>query len=178
MNRRSFLKLSGTGTAIAVVTPMSLVTTGCVSVVSLANDFIATATAIVNADPTGPWVSDLELAIAAMKTAVAGWNGSSANCALQSAANAAAQIINQIDPGSTVALIAAVAIAGFDVLMENLAPCSTTEAKPMQAGSTSIRNTPGYAAAKKNIQGAWFKSHAYRKEFNNAAKASGLSVRI
>ena len=128
-------------------------------------------------------MADLQLAIQALKTAVAGWNGTSVNCALQAAANIAAQIIDSIMPGSTVALIATVAIAGFDVLMSNLAPCTTTvfgTEMRQKYKSANLRATPEYAQAHAAIEDAhfWSKQHVYRNQFNGAAKESHLAVSI
>ena len=145
--------------------------TGCISVTALANDFIASLTAIVDADPTAVYVPELQLAIQALKTAAAGWKWSTVNCALQSAANTAAAIINQIIPGSQVALIATVAIAGFDILMSHLAPCTTPQLAVKKFSSASLRNTLQYVSIEESINNAhfWSKQHAYRTAFNNAA---------
>jgi hypothetical protein len=178
MNRRQFAIRLGGILALAAVSPTLQ---GCVNVTSLANTFIAALKAIVAADPTAPYVAELNLAIQALQTAVAGWNGSSVNCALQSAANVAVEIINQIAPTSIVATVAAVAVAGFDVLMANLLPCTTPApavAHALGRASSSLRTSGAYTAAHTRIQGATFKVHAFKAQFNSVAKDGGLSVRI
>jgi hypothetical protein len=151
--------------AVAVVVPL----TGCSAALDFANAFIASAKAIVAADPNAPYVADLNLAITAMQTAETGWNGSSVNC-------------DQIVPGSPVALIATVAVAGFDALAAILFPCTTPPALASAAISephSSLRATSrAYSGYRARIQGAVFKEHAYRQAFNGAAKDSGLTVRI
>jgi hypothetical protein len=168
-----------------VVATVALVPlTACSSALDFANAFIASATAIVNADPTAPYVPALNQAIQSMKDAEANWNGSSVNCALTSAANTAVQIIDQIVPGSPVALIATVAVAGFDALAAVLFPCTTTATALTQTLTTSVitlhslRSTVSYTHYRASIQGAIFKLRAYTKAFNGAAKDSGLAVRI
>ena len=149
---------------------------------NFANAFIASAQAVVDADPSASYVPDLNLAISSMKLAVAGWDGSSINCALTSAANTAVQIIDGIVPGSPVALIATVAVAGFDVLAASLFPCTTPPAlAPAAIGEphSSLRaSSKAYAGYKADVAHAWFPEHTYRKTFNQAAKDSGLTVRI
>ena len=157
---------------------------GCTSAQakSFADAFIASAQAVVDADPSAPYVAELNLAIASMKTAEAGWNGSSVNCALTSAANTAVQIIDQIVPSSPVALIATVAVAGFDALAAALFPCATPPAlAPAAIGEphSSLRaSSSAYSGYRARIQGAVFKERAYRQAFDGAAKDSGLTVRI
>jgi len=166
--------------AVAVTAPLA----GCTSAQakSFADAFIASAQAVVDADPTASYVPDLNLAIAGMKTAEAGWNGSSMNCALTSAANVAVQIIDSIDPASPVALIATVAVAGFDALAAVLFPCTTMSAFAFAASSdprSSLRaSSHAYAGYKATVAHAWFPEHTYRGLFNQAAKDSGLTVRI
>jgi hypothetical protein len=149
---------------------------------SFADAFIASAQAVVDADPSASYVPDLNIAIAAMKTAEAGWDGSSINCALTSAANITANILDSILPGSPVALIATIAVAGFDVLAAKLFPCTTPPAlAPAIAGEphSSLRaSSHAYAGYKASIGHALFPEHTYRKAFNQAAKDSGLTVRI
>ena len=156
---------------------------GCTSAQakSFADAFIASATAVVDADPTASYVPDLQLAIDSMKTAEAGWNGSSINCALTSAANTAVKILDSIVPSSPVALIATVAVAGFDALEAALFPCSTPAltARAFGGPRASLRaSSRAYPAYKSTVAHAWFPEHAYRKQFNQAAKDSGLTVRI
>ena len=166
--------------------PVTVATSGCSQsdAINLANAFIASAKAIVAADPSAPYVANLEEAITAMETAEAGWNGSSVNCALGSAANTAVEIIDQIAPASPVALIATVAVAGFDALQAVLFPCTSTATSPAAlvahtVSGHSLRNSASYASTKESIGRArLFPAHAYRSAFNKAAKQSGLAVRI
>ena len=158
--------------------PVCLVTTGCsVNALALTNAFVASLQAIVTADPTASYVNDLDIAITAIKTAEAGWNGTTTNCAVQSAVNAAAAIIVQIDPNSKVALIATVAVAGYDALMAALAPCTTT-VRAVSNAPAGLRAAPTYQATHDKLAKAWLPERAYRKAFNGAAKQSGLDVRI
>src|SRR5580658_4425528 len=90
--------------------------TGCSTARDFAVAFIASAQAVVNADPNASYVPALNKAIADAQTALANWNDSSANCALTSAANDIVLILDSIVSSSQVALIATVAIAGFDAL--------------------------------------------------------------
>jgi hypothetical protein len=166
--------------AVAVTVPLA----GCTSAQakSFADAFIASAQAVVDADPTASYVPDLNLAIQSMKTAENGWDGSSINCALTSAANITANILDSILPGSPVALIATIAVVGFDVLAAKLFPCATPPAlAPAIAGEphSSLRaSSHAYAGYKATVAHAWFPEHTYRKAFNQAAKDSGLTVRI
>jgi hypothetical protein len=166
------------GTGIGLVSM-----TGCTAgqAKSFADAFIASAQAVVNADPNAVYVPDLNLAIAAMKTAEAGWDGSSINCALTSAANTAVQIIDSILPASPVALIATVAVAGFDALAAALFPCVKVAAPSTLAmvNIHSLRNSsPTYSTARQRIGQAWVPTHTYKAMFNQAARDSGLAVRI
>jgi hypothetical protein len=181
MNRRSFIRCAATGGIVLALAPASLLTGCSVNGLSVAKAFIASAQAIVTADPSASYVADLDLAIASMQTAVRNWNGSSASCALTSSANTVAQIIDSIEPGSPVALLATVAVAGFDVLMAKLAPCTTPALTANVAGAHTAslhRGTLAYTATQKKLSAAFFPVHAYRGAFNQAAKTSGLAVRI
>jgi len=183
MNRRKFLKLSGTGLAVGVLTPGVLLTTGC-SLKSDAQDIVDSLTAIYNADPTAPWAADLQIAIGDATTAIADWDGSSTNCALQSAVTIAAAILDSIPLGAVIDLIVTIAVAGIRTLLSDLAPCSTTALESRL--STTYRggyhsSTPTYAqyCAQFKSDARWRLAGDYKKAFNDAAKASSLQqVRI
>ena len=161
----------------ACLLPVTVSTTGCVNPLALTNAFVASLQAIVDADPSASYVGDLDLAITAIKTAEAGWNGTTTNCAVQSAVNAAAKIIVQIAPNSKVAAIAIVAVAGYDALMAAIAPCTTVQGAVTSAPA-GLRTAPTYKVTHDKLAKAWFPERAYRRAFNEAAKSSGLAVRI
>jgi hypothetical protein len=188
MNRRTFFKQVATagGKACLLVTlpsGMVVMLTGC-SAKGFAQTFINAAQAIYATGLLPANVAaDLEIAINAMQLAVNGWNGTSMNCAFIAAANAAAAIIDGIEPGSTLAAIATVAVAAFDVVMDSITQCTTSPAfgfKVPVAHST-LRGSASYNTAKEKIGGAHFnstKESTFKGAFNDAAKSSGLSVRI
>jgi hypothetical protein len=165
MKRRAAFK----SILIGIVLSASVYLTGCAfSVKSLAGDFLASAEAIYAVDP----IPELETAITALKTAIAGYNGSSTNCLLISSANTVASILDEIDPNSAVAEVAAIAIAGFDALLANLAPCNTpASAMPHKS---RIRGTAAYNSALSKLKHPMFPSHAFKSQFNPAAEKAGV----
>jgi hypothetical protein len=175
-----FLKLSGTGAAVAVLTPSTLLLTGC-SLKGDAQDVLDVITAVYNADPTGAWAPDLEIAIQDMTTAIADWNGSSVNCELQSAATIAGAILDSIPLGLEIDLIVSVALAGVDVLLADIAPCTTTaEAKKLSRAYTASyhRGTAAYKQYFAQFRAAqrWHMGADVKSAFNKAAKAGGLAL--
>lgn len=178
IDRRTFLELSGTGAAVAVLTPSMLLMTGC-SLKGDAQNVLDALTAIYNADPTAAWAPDLQIAIGDMTTAIADWNGSSVNCELQSAVTIAAAILDSIPLGALIDLIVTIALAGIRSLLADLAPCSTAAlAKKLSRayGGTFHSRTVTYAHyyAQFKSESTWRMGGDFKKAFNNAATASGL----
>lgn len=178
MNRRHFLRLSGTGAAVAVLMPTTLLMTGC-SLEGDAQDVLAMLTAIYNADPTAVWAPDLQIAIGDVTTAIADWNGTSTNCKLQSAVTIAVAILDSIPLGLVIDLIVTVASAAINALLANLAPCSTTAlaARLSRAYTAKLHSpTPAYAQyyAQFKSDATWKLAGDVKKTFNTAAKASGI----
>lgn len=176
-------------TLVVSIMLCSILLSGCsVNLISIANDAIAVTKAVLAADPNIPDAADLQAAIAAMQLAINGWNGSSLNCELQSAASIAADIINADFANSTAALIATVAVAGLDVLLENLpSACSTLVSHRLMArlhrkdyAVPGLRATQAYANYHTALKGAykWRLSHDFESSFNKAAKTSGLSINL
>lgn len=171
------------GTPLIAVGTSALVltTTGC-SAKGFAQTFINASQAIYNADPSASYAADLEIAVNAMQLAVNNWNGTSMNCDFIVAANAASAIIDGIDPGSQLATIATIAVAGFDIVMGAILPCTPAVAGfKVPVAHHSFRNTSGYVTARTKIGAAHFdstKADVFVMQFNNGAATSGLSVRI
>jgi hypothetical protein len=183
MNRRELLKLGAKVSALALGGGSILGFAGC-SVKPLVQTFIDAAQAVYNTNLLPANVqADLGLAIEAANVAMQGWNGTSVNCALSSAAQAIVAIIADIDPGSQLAEVAAVVDAAFAVVASSLLPCTTvTAAAPLHLSRAyAVDNyigKPAYNAAKSRIQSSHDMPRAIRGAFNDAAKVSGLSARI
>jgi hypothetical protein len=179
------LWVSTLGTPLLVVgtSAMVLTTTAC-SAKGFAQTFINAAQAIYAADPTASYAKDLEIAVNAMQLAVNNWNGTSMNCDFIVAANAASAIIDGIAPNSQLALIATIAVAGFDVVMGAILPCTPASIGArfrVPASHTSFRGTAQYNIAHAKIGGAHFEStrmSTFRSQFNDAALASGVNAQI
>ncbi len=176
--RRTFLKLSGTGIAVAVLAPATLTLIGC-SLKGDAQDVLDTLTAIYNADPTASWAPDLEIAIQDMTTAIADWNGSSVNCELQSGAQIAAAILDSIPLGANIDLIVTIALAAITVLLNEIAPCATTGLTKRLSRTYREHyhsTTPAYATYVSRYKGAakWHVGADVKSDFNKAAKAAGV----
>lgn len=181
MLRRGFLKaLMGITLLLVPATLQTGCTPSGAQALQMAQAFVASAQAVLAADPNAPYAADLTLAIQSMQTAIKGWNGSSTNCALTSSANIVATIINSVAPASPAALIATIAVAGFDALMAEIAPCTTSamEMKALKAYPNNIRNTVQYQTQRDKFKKAWMPHHAYVGAFNSAAKQSGLNLKI
>jgi hypothetical protein len=169
---------------VALPSGMTVLLTGC-SAKGFAQTFINAAQAIYATGLLPANVAaDLEIAINAMQLAVNGWNGTSMNCAFIAAANAAATIIDGIEPGSTLAAIATIAVAAFDVVMKSITQCTTTSPTPsfhVPVAHSTLRGSASYNAAKAKIGGAhfdWTKESQFKTAFNNAAVASGVNAHI
>lgn len=179
IDRRTFLKLSGTGAAVAVLTPSMLLMTGC-SLKGDAQNVLDALTAIYNADPTAAWARDLQIAIGDMTTAIADWDGSSVNCELQSGVTIAAAILDSIPLGALIDLIVTIALSGIRALLANLAPCLIAAAlakKLSRAYSGTFHSTtPAYAQyySQFKSEARWRVGGDFKKAFNDGAKASGI----
>ena len=178
--RRTFLKLSGSGLAIAALAPATLTLTGC-NLKGDAQDVLDTLIAIYNADPTASWAPDLAIAIQDMTTAIADWNGSSVNCELQSGAQIAVAILDSIPLGVNIDLLVTIALAATPVLLNELAPCTTTGfglAKRLSRPYTAHYHstTPAYATYVARYKGAvkWHVGADVRSDFNKAAIDAGV----
>ena len=171
LTRRNFAKLAA-ATGTVVVLPVS----GCaVNALSIAQSFLAAAQAVYAVDPTIP---DLEQAIVSLKTVIANWTTGSSTCVLIAAANDVSAILDTIAPASSVFAIAAVAVAGFDALINALAPCVQTTAKAVRTHVSRVRGTPEYQAHLQAFKHAWFPQRSFVSACNRAAKQSGFAVRI
>ena len=76
------------------------------------------------------------------------------------------------------AVLTAVAVAGFDALINALAPCVQTTAKAVRTHVSRVRGTPEYQAHLQGFKHAVFPQHAFVSAFNKAAKQSGFAARI
>ena len=171
LTRRNFAKLAA-ATGTVVVLPVS----GCaVNALSIAQSFLAAAQAVYAVDPTIP---DLAAAISSLKTVIANWTTGSSTCVLIAAADDVAAILDTIAPSSSIFAIAAVAVAGFDALINALAPCVKPTAKAVRARVSKVRGTPEYQAHLQGFKHAVFPQHAFVSAFNKAAKQSGFAARI
>ncbi len=170
---------AGTLPVIATGSVAMVAMTGCsVNALDMAKIFVASEQAFVNADPNAPYVGDLDIAITAEQTAIANWNGSTALCAFQSAANTAVAIIDQTDPNSQLALIAGAVVAAYDVYLAATGKSCTTALAKVSANGHTLRSGAEYNTVHTHLEHAWFPTRAYRGDFNDAAKRSGLAVRI
>lgn len=166
---------------VIAIAPATLTVTACgqSDVLSLGNAFLGAAEAVYAADPSAPYEIDLGLAISSLKTALADYNGSSTSCAVISAANAAATIINSVLPGSSAATIATVALAGFDVLMADLAPCAApANVVAHTALQSNIRGTAAYSDEKAKLSGGMFREHRWKADLNDAIKKAGITLKL
>jgi hypothetical protein len=184
MNRRTFLQLSTTGAAVAVLAPSALLTTGCTfSLKGAAQTALNLVTQIYNADPTASWAPDLKIAIADMTVAIADWNGSSVNCELQSAAQIAATIMDSIPLGAPIDLIVTIALSAVNALLADLVPCSTAKLQKRLSREYSGHfhsTTAAYQMYYLRYHGAaeWHVGSDMKGDFNKAAKAAGLSTSV
>jgi hypothetical protein len=172
-----FMKLSGSTAISIVVLPM----TGC-SLKGDAQNVIDALTAIVNADPNASWVPDLKIAIADAQTAIQDWNGTSANCELQSAITIASAIIDSIPLGNTIDLIVTIAVAGISALLADLAPCTSSQLAPLLGRLSRPYTQHFHTGTQAYVQyygqfcdaPRWRMSSDFKRAFNTGAKASGL----
>jgi hypothetical protein len=179
LDRRKFLKFSTTGAAVAVLAPSTIMLTGC-NYKADAQAALDTLIAIYNANPTAPWAADLQIAIQDATTAIADWNGSSVNCELQSAFQIAGAILDSIPLGGQIDLIVTIALAGINVLLSEIAPCTATglAKKLSRAYNGHLHSTTAvYQTYYAKFHGAakWHQGADIRNAFNAAAKSSGVA---
>lgn len=174
MNRRHFLKLSGTGAAVAVLTPMTMLETGCTfSVEGTINVIIQAVGGILSfVGGSAPWVADLQAALTALQTAETQWKAGGAVALIIDALNTVEAVVAVIPFTMVYSPLIDIIVSGIEAVINFFAPQSmkftrarATEQNNPHKGRVPLK-TPGFA---QTYQGA------FKQQFNDAATGLGLS---
>lgn len=172
MNRRHFLKLSGTGAA-ALALPMSLLETGCAfSVKGVINVIENAAQSILAHFGSGsPWASELSAAIAALQQAEATWKTGGTAAIVIDALNTIEAVLAVIPLTAVYSPLIDLIISGVESIISYFAPTSMTFSRPRASAQKNVhlnRIPLDHPHAFQTYQGA------FKEQFNKIADAIGL----
>lgn len=174
MNRRMFLQLSGTGAAVAVLTPATLLTTGCAfSVAGTLNVIITAVQGILNyVGPTVPWAAELSDALAALQKAEASWQAGGAAAIVIDVLNTLEAAVAVVPFTAVYSPLIDLIVSGIEAVINYFAPQTMKFARPR----ATVQNNPhkGRVALKElsflhpTYQGA------FKSQYNDTAIGIGL----
>lgn len=187
MNRRMFLKTSGTGLALVVVSPsLSLLLEGCSStqdIEALINAVIAAASNIISvAEPGAPWIADMKAAIAALQQAETSWLGGAPLNILTSILNTIEIVASAIPETAAYAPLIDVVVAAIEAVLAAIPKPTTPVAAVSGIAVPQVQGGPYNHRDK-----VAFKVHRYlpgnpaaefKKKFNDAAVKAGLGQAV
>ena len=169
LNRRLFLKLSTSGAAIAVLTPMTILETGCAfSVTGVLNVIENAAQSILNHFGSGsPWATQLSAAITALQQAEANWKSGGAIAIVIDALNTIETVLAVIPLTATYSPLIDLIVSGAESIISYFAPASMAAVK--------ARNNQHYGRVTLTPPHA-FQAYqgAFKEQFNKTAVGLGL----
>lgn len=173
MDRRMFLKISGTGAAVAVITPMAVFETGCTfSVEGTINVIIQAVGGILGyIGGSAPWVADLQAALSALQQAEASWKAGGAVAIIIDALNTVEAVVAVIPFTAMYSPLIDLIVSGIESIITYFAPQTMKFTRPRATfennphkGRTKLK-APGFA---QSYQGA------FKAQWNDAAIGIGL----
>jgi hypothetical protein len=172
LDRRCFLKLTGTAAAITVI-PSSLLLSGCnsESIVQGLNIVLQSAEGILNVlAPGDPWAADFQQAVAALQQAEAAWQGGGAINIIVSALNTLEAVTAVVPFTAPYSALIDILVAGIEsvlLLIQNQNPSvSVAAAATAHPNPHEGKYHLGRPHAFQTPVGV------YRKAWNDAVKAN------
>lgn len=173
LNRRHFLKLSGTGAAVAVLTPLTVLETGCAfSVTGTLNVIIEAVGGILSyVGGSLPWVTDLQAALNALQTAEANWKTGSPAAVVIDALNTVEAVLAVIPLTAVYSPLIDIIASGIEAVINHFASASMTFSRARATAQTNVHLNripldPPHAF--QTYQGA------FKEQYNKTAEAIGL----
>ena len=179
MQRRDFLKLSGTGAAVAVLTPTALMTAGCsFNIAAGINTVLDSALAILKvAEPGSPWITQLASGIAALEQAETAWKAGGAATLVIDALNTIEAVLAVIPITAAYSPLISILVAGIEAVMAAFNLTAQLSANSMAKRKTIVQS-PYYGRVHLNGPNlrhpTW--TGAYKAQWNSAAVALGLAA--
>jgi hypothetical protein len=128
MNRRVFLKLSSSGVAVAVITPASLLTTGCsfsvLSTLNVITEAIEEILAYVG--NTQPWVTALQKALVNLQQAIATWKAGGTEAIVIDALNTLEDVTAVIPFTAAYSPLIDLIVSGIEAIINYFIPQSSS----------------------------------------------------
>lgn len=173
MQRRSFLKMSGSGLAIAALTPTGLFMSGCsFSVTGMVNTILNALEAILKvAEPNASWLPSLQSAITALETAEQSWQTTGTITVIEDALNTVAAVCAVIPLTEVYSPLIDVIVAGIEAVLNYFSPAGVATMKAV-ADPHLNRVVLKKPHAFQTYQGA------FKDQFNETARGLGLTAAV
>ena len=173
MNRRMFLQLSGTGAAVAVLTPATLLTGCAFSVTGTLNVVITAVQGILKyVGNTQPWAVELSNALAALQSAEASWQSGGTTAIIIDALNTLEAVCAAIPFTAVYSPLIDLIVSGAEAVISYFAPQTMRFIKPR----ATIQNNPHKGRVA--LKGPSFLhptyAGAFRNQWNDTATGVGL----
>jgi hypothetical protein len=178
MNRRHFLKLSGTGAAVAVLTPLTVLETGCAFSVSGTLSVIIEAVGGILSYVGGslPWVADLQAALTALQTAEANWKAGSPAAIVIDALNTVEAVLAVIPLTAIYSPLIDIIVSGIEAVLNYFTPATTPPVTLTKPRSTAQTNPHLGRIPLKQPHSLQTYQGAFKDQFNETAKGLGLTA--
>lgn len=173
MNRRMFLQLSGTGAAVAVLTPATLLTGCAFSVKGTLSVVITAVQGILKyVGNTQPWAVELSNALAALQSAETTWQSGGTTAIIIDALNTLESVCAVIPFTAVYSPLIDLIVSGAEAVINYFAPQAITYTKPR----VTARNNPHVGRVA--IKGPSFLhptyAGAFKNQWNDTATGVGL----
>ena len=177
MNRRNFLKISSTGAAVAVLTPMAVLETGCAFSVSGTLNVIIEAVGGILSYVGGslPWVADLQAALTALQAAEAAWKSGSPAAIVIDALNTVEAVLAVIPLTAVYSPLIDIIVSGIEAVISYFAPTAQAMHALGAKTRTGAEHNPHLGRIPlKQPHALQSREGAARQQYNDAAIGLGL----
>lgn len=173
MNRRMFLKASGTGAAVLALAPTTLLTGCAFSVTGMLNTILSTLNSILSvAEKNAPWLPGLQAAIAQLENAEATWKTGGASAIVIDALNTVEAVLAVVPLTTAYSPLIDVIVAGIEAIINYFNPPAVqlTHARSTMGNNPHVGHVtldkPGFRHP--TYQGA------FKAQYNSTAVGIGL----
>lgn len=175
IDRRTFLKLSGTGTAVAVLAPMTVLETGCAfSVSGTLSVIISAVQGILSyVAASEPWAATVGTALAALQQAEATWKSGGAADIVVDALNSLEAVLAVIPLTAVYSPLIDIIVSGIEAVIGYFEPkvaafkfsvARVTKQTNAHVGRIPLK-APGFLQSREG---------AAKQQYNDAAVGLGL----
>lgn len=174
IDRRTFLKLSGTGTAVAVLAPMAVLETGCAFSVSGTLSVIISAVQGILKYVAGsaPWAQELSAALNALQSAESTWQTGGAVVIIIDALNTLEAVLAEIPLTMIYSPLIDLIVTGIEAVINYFNPPAATLAKPR----ATLQTNPHMGRIHLKNPGTFETPQgSFKQQYNDAATGLGLT---